>query len=156
MEKLTLYRPKLEELAFKEQCLADPETMAYNHAWGGTIPFPREAWADWYEWWMEDGSGERFFRYLRRESGEFVGYISYHYDRELGMFCCEVLVAAQYRGRGYGRAGLALLCAAAKENGVKTLYDTIALDNTATKLFLEAGFRERRRTEEYIFLEKEL
>ena len=36
---LTQHRPTLEELRFRQSMLGDPETMSYNHAWGGTIPF---------------------------------------------------------------------------------------------------------------------
>ena len=157
MEKLILYRPRLEELDYRQSLLADPETMAYNHAYGGAIDFPRERWADWYAQWAEDGAGERFYRYLRLESdGKPVGEVAYHYDSEYGESICDVLVAAQYRGRGYGRQGLELLCSAAKENGVKRLVDNIAIDNLSVGLFLRAGFRERLRNDEYILVEKEL
>ena len=156
MEKLTLYRPELDELIYREKWLNDPETMAYNHAYGGTIPFPRERWADWHAWWIED-EGERYYRYLRLgDSGEFVGNISYHYDEEFGEYECEVLIYAPYRGRGFGRQGLTLLCEAAKANGVKRMVDNIAIDNPAAAMFLRGGFRERGRTEELIILEKDL
>lgn len=46
METLTLYRPELEDLAWREKWLSDPETMSYNNAYGGTIAFPRERWTD--------------------------------------------------------------------------------------------------------------
>lgn len=154
MEELELYRPALEDLAFREKCLSDPKTMAFNHAYGGTIAFPRERWADWYARWMEDGTGAHYYRYLRvKERGEFVGYVSYHFDEEFGEYVCEVMVAAQYRGRGFGRQGLELLCAAAKTNGVKRLVDNIAIDNPSAALFQKAGFRERLRTDEYILME---
>lgn len=39
---ITCYIPKIEDLWFKETMLADPDTMSYNHAWGGTISFPKE------------------------------------------------------------------------------------------------------------------
>lgn len=157
MEKLILYRPRLEELDFRQRLLADPETMAYNRAYGGAIDFPRERWADWYARWLEDGAGERFYRYLRRESdGKPVGEAAYRYDSEFGESVCDVLVAARYRGRGHGRQGLELLCAAAKENGVKRLVDNIAIDNPSVGLFFCAGFRERLRNDEYILVEKEL
>ena len=156
MEKLTLYRPKLDELAYREKWLSDPETMSYNHAYGGTIPFPRERWADWYAWWIED-EGTRFFRYLRLgDGGEFVGNVSYHYDEECGEYECEVLIYAPYRGRGFGRQGLELLCEAARANGVKRLLDGIAIDNPSVSMFLRGGFRERMRTDEFILMEKEL
>jgi diamine N-acetyltransferase len=34
---------------FRESLMADEETMSYNHAWGGTIPFPKERWKGFYE-----------------------------------------------------------------------------------------------------------
>lgn len=49
-----------------------------------------------------------------------------------------------------------LLCEAAKANGVEFLYDDIAIDNPAIKLFLNAGFFEEYRTDEIIMLKKEL
>lgn len=157
MENVVLYRPEPEELAFRQALLADPETMAYNHAYGGTIDFPRERWADWYAQWLEDGAGERFYRCLRREGGgELVGEAAYYRDETFEEYVCDVLVAARYRGRGYGRQGLELLCAAAKENGVKRLVDNIAIDNPSVGLFLSAGFQERLRNDEYILVEKEL
>ena len=158
MEELTLflYRPRLEDLAYREKWLNDPQTMSYNHAYGGTIPFPRARWADWYARWIGD-EGARYYRYLRLEnSGDFVGNVSYHYDGEFGEYLCEVLISAPYRGRGFGRQGLTLLCEAARANGVKRLVDNIAIDNPAAVMFLRGGFRERERTDEFIFLEKEL
>ena len=157
MDRILLYRPDLEELDFRRRLLADTETMAYNHAYGGTIDFPAERWADWYSRWVADGTGKRFYRYLYHEAERaFVGEAAYHFDSEFGAYVCDVLVSAQYRGRGFGRAGLKLLCAAAKANGVTRLADNIALDNPSVALFLSAGFCERFRNEEYILVEKEL
>lgn len=157
MERLVLYCPKLEELNYWEKWLSDPATMAYNHACGGTIAFPPERWADWYARWIEDGTGERFYRYLRHEpGGKFVGEVAYRYDGGFGAYVCDVLVSARHRGRGFGRQGLMLLCEAAKENGVRRLADNIAIDNPSAGLFLSAGFRERLRTDEFILMEKEL
>lgn len=157
MEYITLYRPKLEELAFRQGLLSDPATMAYNHAYGGTIPFPRERWTDWYARWVADETGARFYRYLYHEAGrQFVGEAAYRYDEEFGECVCDILVSAQYRGRGFGRQGLERLCAAAKENGVKRLVDNIAIDNPSVELFRRMGFRERLRNDAYIWMEKEL
>lgn len=157
MEELELYQPTLEDLAFREKCLGDPETMSYNHAYGGTVAFPRERWADWYARWMEDNTGAHYYRYLRlKGSGDFVGNISYHFDEKSGEYMCEIIIASQYRGRGFGRQGLTMLCAAAKENGVKRLVDDIAIDNPSVMMFLRGGFRERMRTAEFILVEKDL
>ena len=89
--------------------MADEETMSYNHNWGGIIPFPEENWADWYDYWIVNPTGKRFYRYLQDEAG-----------------------------------------------GVEVLYDDIAIDNPAIKLFLKVGFYEEYRTDEYIMLKKEL
>ena len=157
MSAILLHRPALEELSFRQAFLGDPATMAYNHAYGGTIDFPRERWADWYRRWVEDGSGERFYRYLYDPRADaFVGEAAYHFDGELNGYICDVIVPAAFRGRGYGGQGLALLCGAAKENGVDRLYDNIAIDNPAAALFLKSGFREVTRNEEYILLAKDL
>ena len=45
----TLYKPSIEDLWFRAQMMSNEQTMAYNHAYGGTIPFPKEHWADWYD-----------------------------------------------------------------------------------------------------------
>lgn len=157
MSAIRLHRPALEELAFRQAFLSDSATMAYNHAWGGTIDFPRERWADWYGRWVEDASGQRFYRYLYDPQEEaFVGEAAYHFDGELNGYICDVIVPAACRGRRYGRQGLALLCAAAKANGVERLYDNIAIDNPAVTLFLCSGFREVSRNEEYILVARDL
>lgn len=157
MSTVILHRPTLEELSFRRSLLSDPDTMAYNRAWGGTIDFPRERWADWYKRWLEDASGARFYRYLYDpQLGTFVGEAAYHLDEELGGYVCDVIVSARYRGRGYGAQGLALLCQAARANGVSRLLDNIAMDNPSISLFLKAGFRETGRNETYILVAKDL
>ena len=37
---IELHRPSLNELSLRELMLGDEETMSYNNAWGGTVPFP--------------------------------------------------------------------------------------------------------------------
>ena len=153
---IKLVVPQFEELSFRQELLADEETMSYNHDWGGTIDWPREKWADWYRLWVENGDGKRFYRYLAAEDGTFVGETAYHRDEEEKKFLADVIVHARFRGRGYGKSALRLLCAAAKERGVKKLYDDIASDNPAIKLFLDCGFTEEARTEEIVWLKKRL
>lgn len=154
---IELCKPRLKDLWFREQLLRDPETMSYNHAWGGTIPFPENAWESWYAHWLEDHANRRFYRYLRdTESGAFAGEAAYHWEEARGVWLADVIVAAKFRGRGFGTEGLRLLCEAARENGVDVLRDDIAIDNPAVGLFLRAGFTEEYRTEEIIMLKKDL
>ena len=152
---LELYKPQLEELWFKEKMMSDEPTMAYNHAYGGTIPFPKERWAAWYAKWINNNEGKRFYRYVK--SGcDFVGEAAYRFDEERQIYIADVIIYVPYRGRGYGRNALLLLCQAAKEAGICELYDDIAIDNSSLELFLKCGFTEALRTSEYISVKKEL
>ena len=154
---LELYEPRREELWFRQRLLSDEETMSYNHAWGGTIPFPEEDWDEWYEHWLVRHENRRFYRYLRlRKTGGFVGEVAFHFDGEKRLWLADVIVFSPFRGRGYGTEGLRLLCEAAREAGVGVLYDDIAADNKAISLFLRAGFVEEYRTDQIIMLKKDL
>ena len=154
--KINLYKPALRDLWFRQQMLADEQTMSYNRAWGGTIQFPEEAWETWYARWVCDGTGRHFYRYVLNEAGEFVGEVAYHYSEPLGGHVANVIVYAPFRGRGCGSAALDALCAAAKENGIAVLYDDIAVGNPAIGMFLRHGFTEQSRTDDVIILKKEL
>lgn len=152
---LKLYKPQLEDLWFREALMNDPETMSYNRAWGGTIPFPKEKWSDWYRKWITEPEGKRFYRYLLwQETNQFVGEIAYHFDHLNNIYIANIIVCAQYRCRGYGREGLKLLCDAAKSNGVTMLYDDIAVDNPSVQLFLKNGFTIDYRTDDFIMVKR--
>ena len=153
---LSLYKPEYKDLKFRQQMLSDEETMQYNHAWGGTISFPEERWQEWFDRWIVYTEGDRYYRYLKNEDGEFVGEIAYHFDCDLNGYIADVIVHAKYRNRGYGGQALEMLCDVARENGVSVLYDDIAIDNPAISLFHKHGFSEEYRTKEKIVLKKEL
>ena len=154
--EVSFYTPRMEDLWFRQSIMADPETMSYNNAWGGTIPFPRERWADWYDDWVCNPQS-RFYRYITAgENRIFVGEAAYHRDEELGIYLADIIIAARYRGRGYGSAGLQMLCDAARADHIPELYDNIAIDNPGISLFLRYGFHEEYRTEEIIMLKKQL
>ena len=152
---IELHQPHLEELSFRQTMLEDAKTMSYNHAWGGTVAFPRERWASWYEAWLVNHQNRRFYRYIR-ESGIFVGEVAYHFDQERQIYLADILVHAPYRGKGYGGAALHLLCEAARNNGISELYDDIATDNPPLALFIRYGFSEVMRTKDYILVKKEI
>lgn len=152
---IDMYIPKYEDLWFRKMFMSDENTMSYNHTWGGTIDFPEDEWADWYEYWVKNPENQRFYRYLQDTvTKEFIGEIAYHFNGN--EYVADVIVFSKYRGKGYGKEGLRLLCEAAKSAGIKYLYDSIAVDNPAIKLFLEMGFHEEYQTEDIIMLKKEL
>ena len=152
---LELYEPQVEDLWFKKKMMGDEQTMSYNNAYGGTIAFPKEYWSDWHNRWIINHNDKRFYRYVK-EKDTFVGEVAYHFDEKRQIHIADVIIYAPYRGKGYGRKGLLLLCEAAKENGVKVLYDDIAIDNASVELFLNCGFAETLRTDEYVLVKKEL
>ena len=153
---VSFYKPRIEDLWFRQAMLADPDTMSYNAAWGGTIPFPREDWQDWYDAWTGD-PGVRFYRYIATgTSRSFVGEAAWHYDDDLGLYLADVIISARCRRQGFGTAGLQLLCEAARKAGIPALYDNIAADNPGIGLFLRCGFREEYRTDEIIMLKRDL
>lgn len=153
---ISLVVPSLEDMWFREQFMNDEKTMEYNKRWGGTIPFPKEKWESWYNYWVKNPDGKRFYRYILNENHMFVGEIAYHFDETRQIYIADVIVMAKYRGRGYGSQGLTLLCECAKQNRIEYLFDDIAIDNPAISLFLKNGFCEEFRTDDYIMLKKQL
>ena len=153
---LHLYEPMYDDLWFRQKMLEDEETMSYNKTWGGTIFWPKEKWKDWYEYWIINHDNKRYYRYLKNDEGRFVGEIAYHYDKEIKHEIANVIIYSPYRRKGYGNEALKLLCDEAKKNGVSILYDDIAIDNPAIKLFLNHGFKEEYRADDKIILKKKL
>ena len=153
---VSVYIPKIEDLWFKELMLSDPDTMSYNHAWGGCIPFPKEEWQEWYDYWIINHENKRFYCYLKNEEDKFVGEIAYHYNEKEKKYLLDVIIHDKYRHKGYGSEGLKLLCTIARENGIEEVYDNIAIDSPAISLFIKQGFYEVYRTDELIYLKKNL
>lgn len=153
---LELVKPKYEELAFRQELLADEETMSYNAKWGGTIDFSLNRWGDWYKEWVLSPD-RKFYRYLYSVVyNAFVGEIAYHFDNEYQCYICDVIVKNHYRRKGFGKIGLMLLLDAAKEQGISVIYDNIAADNKAVRLFEQWGFKEIWKNEDFIMLERNL
>ena len=153
---LSLYKPNYDDLWFRQKMLADKETMSYNHAWGGTISFTEEKWEKWYDNWILNHDNNRYYRYLQNEHKEFIGEIAYHFDKDIQGYIASIIIYSPFRRKGYGKQGLNLLCDAARNNGISVLYDDIAIDNPAIKLFLDNGFIEEFKTKEKVILKKEL
>ena len=150
---LKVVKPDLEDLWFRESMMADIETMSYNDAWGGTIPFPKEDWEEWYTLWVRNSGQERYYRYLKDDVNKvFVGEISYHLDKLRNIYLCDVIIKAEFRRQGFGTQGIQLLCEAAKANGVEALYDNIAADNPSTHLFLKNGFSIEFQNDEIVMV----
>ena len=155
MTVLQLHLPTLEEMAFRQALLADPETMAYNLPWGGAIGFGPERWRAWYRRWVSPGEEGRFYRYLwSPEENAFVGEVAWHREEGTGYAMVDVIVHARYRGKGYGGQGLELLSRAAARCGLEALYDRLDPGRPAIPLFVRHGFLEVSRNEDGILFRK--
>lgn len=154
---LRLYKPALEEMWFRQELLSDPDTMSYNHAYGGVISFPKEKWQGWYHDWLVENENKRFYRYLlNMATNQFIGEAAYYLDDTRSIYICDIIVYAKYRGNGYGTEGLLILCEAAKENGIDILYDDIASDNPSVQLFLNNGFTIDFQTDDVVMVKRVL
>ena len=52
-----------------------------------------------------------------------------------------IVIEAKYRGKGYAKEALKLLCIEAKKNGIKELYDNFEIDRGKTlDIFKDVGF----------------
>lgn len=156
MNRLSLYVPKPEELWYNRMLLADPATMDYNKGYDlpfagydrttGCLEFPESEWDAWYADWV-GCQPERFFAYLQREDGIWVGTVNFHRSAEGVWHDMGVVIEGKHRRQGYGTEALHLLihqafevCAiAALHNDFETTRDA------AYHMHMKAGFREYRR-----------
>ncbi len=150
---LSLHVPTLEELWYRQKLMEDPATMDYNRGYDlpfegydretGCIPFPKEAWADWYAWFIGQ-EPRRFYAYIVRQSdGQFVGEVNLHQNGDDPWYEMGIVLEGQYRGRGYAKPALELLL---RQAFVELEADAVHNDFEATRaaalqIHLEAGFR---------------
>lgn len=146
---LEIYIPKLEDYWYEQKLQSDPDTMGYNAGWNvsydgyhydtGCIDFPKNKWEDTFNKRIKEN---KFFAYLKDTNiNEYVGYINYHYNKNEDKYYCGILIESKYRGKGYSKSGLKLLCDYAKEHGVKELYDDFESDRNGIKVFENLGFK---------------
>lgn len=146
---LKIYIPKLEDYWYEQKLQSDPDTMSYNAGWDvsydgyhydtGCIDFPKSKWEDTFN---KRKNENKFFAYLKDTNiNEYVGYINYHYNENENKYYCGILIESKYRGKGYSKTGLKLLCDYAKEHGVTELYDDFEIDRNGIKIFEDLGFK---------------
>ena len=149
MKNISLYIPNIEDFWYEEKIQADPDSMSYNagydvsyygyHYDTGCIDFPKDRWQEVYDRRVKE---KRYFAYIRdNDINEFVGYVNYHYNKNDDRYECGIVIESIYRGKGYAKEALCLLCEAARENGVKEMYDNFEIDRGNTlDVFNAVGF----------------
>ena len=153
MKNLYLKKPTYEELYFRKEMLEDPNTMNYNagydvsfegyHYDTGCIDFPESKWGSWLEEKQQDGSS--FYAYVNRlEDNTPVGNVNFHLNKTDNIYDIGVVIINEYRGLGYGKEALKLLCEMAFFTyGIERLRDTIPKTRTnALKVFESIGFQK--------------
>ena len=150
MKNICLYIPKLEDYWYEAKVQSDPLSMSYNagydvgyygyHYDTGCIDFPKEKWKECFNKRKNDNN---FFAYIKdNDIDEFVGYVNYQYNSNDNRYECSIVIESIYRGKGYFKTALELLCDVARSNGIKELYDNFEIDrdNTLT-IFKKFGFK---------------
>ena len=147
MKNICLYVPKLEDYWYEEKLLSDASTMSYNAGYNvsyfgyhydtGCIDFPKDKWEEAFEKRKNDNY---YFAYIKDiDLDEFVGYVNYNLKDD--KYECGIVIESKYRGMGYSKDALKLLCDVAKSKGIKELYDRFEInrDNTLSS-FESVGF----------------
>lgn len=150
MKNIVLYVPEIKDYWYEQKVQADPLSMSYNagydvsyygyHYDTGCIDFPEERWKVVYDRRVLENI---YFAYIKdMDIGEFVGYVNYHYNKSDNKYECGILIESKYRGRGYSKEALQLLCDVARKNGVVELYDNFEIDRGNTlDIFKAVGFK---------------
>lgn len=111
MKKVSLHVPRLTEMEYRKNLLAQPETMSYNrgkdidvesyHPDTGCIDFPREDWRYWRQMWLLN-EPDFYSAYIRDDENDcFVGEVCYFYDGDSQCHVAGVLIEAAHRGKGF-------------------------------------------------------
>lgn len=156
MKRVSLYVPQVDDLWFRQECMADEKTMEYNAGYDvsysgynyktGCIDFPKSEHKCWFENKMKDQNF--FYAYiLDNEINKFVGYCNFKLV-ENGIATCGIVIKSEFRGKGYMKPAMIELIKQAKIKNVKTLTDTVPENRAnALKCFYALGFK---KTGEYI------
>ncbi|MDD4067146.1 MAG: GNAT family N-acetyltransferase [Clostridia bacterium] len=149
MKNIELYVPKIEDYWYEQKLQRDPYTMSYNAGYDvkylgydyntGCIEFPKERWEDVYN---SRNKKDKYFAYVKDNIiNQFVGYVNYNYNSNYKRYDCGIVIEYKYRGKGYSKRALELLCYEAKKNNIKELYDNFEKDRENTlKIFKAVGF----------------
>lgn len=157
---LYLYVPKIEDLWFRKKMLADPETMSYNKNWEvdydgydkatGCIDFKEEEFESWLEYWT-DKQPTRFYAYVCKDDGEFIGEVNFQYNEEKKWHDMGVVIYSKHRGKGYGTKALKLLLKQAFEVcKIERIHNDFSIERaeiSAWKAHFSAGFKEYNMNE---------
>lgn len=149
MKNIELIEPKLEEYYYEKKINEDKDTMSYNAGYNisldryhydtGCVDFPKKIWKEMYDKRKREN---RYFAYIKdNDLNKYVGYVNYQYNKSDNRYECGIVIESKYRGKGYSKQALTLLCDVAKSDGIKELYDNFEIDRQHTlNIFESVGF----------------
>lgn len=154
MKNIKLYPPKENELDFAKKLLAEPATMAYNKGYdidfpgydkeSGTITYSDSYLEKWYDLYFSNPS-KYFYAYIYDpDLKAYVGDVNFHpsklnpHRRDIG-----IVIKDEFRGQGYGKAGLKLLIDKAfSVDSIKALHNDFEKErDLALKIHEIFGFK---------------
>lgn len=166
MKNIKLYQPKENELDFAKNILKDPATMAYNKGYDvnfpsydkdtGTITHSDRYWKKWYDLYFTN-PGDYFYAYIYDQDLKvFVGDVNFHpsklnpHARDIG-----IVIKDEFRGKGYGKAGLKLLIDEAFSfDSIKVLCNNFEKERGfALRIHEDLGFEIVGESDGIIYLE---
>ena len=164
MKNIKLYTPKENELDFAKNLLNDPATMAYNKGYDvfpgydketGTITHGETYWEKWYDLYFSN-PGKYFYAYIYdKDLKTLVGDVNFHpsklnpYSRDIG-----IVIKDEFRGQGYGKAGLKLLINKAFSfESIRALSNNFEKEReVALKIHKDLGFKILYESDGIIYL----
>ena len=152
-ENLRLYKPKLEELSYRQELLSQEDTMKhrkglkvkseYYNKDTGCIDFPKDKWESWHAEYVDEYSN-LYYAYIVKDD-EFIGEASFYKSSDGNSYDVSILIEAKHRRKGYGHDVLNLLLTIAFDDfDINTIEFVLKNDDIAArKLCTKAGFNAR-------------
>ncbi|MFT8392078.1 MAG: GNAT family N-acetyltransferase [Sporolactobacillus sp.] len=149
---VSFHCPAYQELAYRQQLLAQPETMAYNRGYHlkmtnydnetGCIDFTEAYWPSWYERWLGEGAKNYYAYIMSAKDHKPVGEVALRALKEENVYCVNVVIEAAYRHGGFGEAATRLLVDMGfRQLNAEKLIDEFPPTRTITeRLFQKIGF----------------
>lgn len=150
--RLYLYKPSCRELDYRRKLLSQPDTMSFNKGYHldldnydnetGCINFVEKYWSDWYARWNNRDTKNYYAYIMEKESKRSIGEVALRYEKEKNAYCVNIIIEAEFRGRGYSEEAIRLLVDTAfNQLGADKLYDDFPDTRiSAERVFKKIGF----------------
>ncbi len=149
-----LKKPTYDELQYSKELWGCKKTMSFNDKWGGTVPFPKSMWQDFYNRYLIDTSKNVYFHIYNLDN-TFVGEVSSRYLSDENTYTLNIKVKYEYRGNNHAFDALELYFTYLFNTiGANRIIDNVASDNIgAIKLLTHSGMTIIQEDDEIVLFE---